>query len=223
VRREDTDGDLGYAGEGHHSPQLGVVKGEGRMEEPAHVETSARIVSSPAAAAEARLTRAGEAILTEVIAPPPVVGEVAAGEVTAADVSSDPLGQEDTREVTVKTTGETSARVEASESPELAAPSAQTIMSTFGMGIGMAAGPLLFGAASDSGKAPQGPLTARAAGSERGEASPAPDAAAKGASGEKIHVATAGSSAGSLSSASQLQQEWADTASSIETSGKLKA
>jgi hypothetical protein len=96
-------------------------------------------------------------------------------------------------------------------------------MSTFGTGIGAAAGPLLFGAASNSDKAPQGPLTARAAGTERGEASPAPDAATKGASGEKIHVAAAGSGAGSLSSASQLQQEWADTASSIETSGKLKA
>jgi hypothetical protein len=80
----------------------------------------------------------------------------------------------------------------------------RTIMSTFGTGIGAAAGPPLFGAASDSGKAPQGPLTARAAGSERGEASPAPDAAAKGASVEKIHVAMARSSVGSLSSASQL-------------------
>jgi hypothetical protein len=40
---------------------------------------------------------------------------------------------------------------------------------------------------------------------------------------EKIHVATAGSGVGSLSSASQLQQEWADTASSVETGGKLKA
>jgi hypothetical protein len=96
-------------------------------------------------------------------------------------------------------------------------------MSTFGTGIGAATGPLLFGAASGSGKAPQGPLTARAVGSERDEDPPAPDAATKGASGEKILVAAAGSGAGSLSSASQLQQEWADTASSVETNGKLKA
>jgi hypothetical protein len=96
-------------------------------------------------------------------------------------------------------------------------------MSIFGTGTGTVAGPLLFGATSNSGRAPQGPLTARAAGSEHGEASLAPDAAAKGDSGEKIHVATAGSGVGSLSSASQLQQEWADTASSVETSGKLKA
>jgi hypothetical protein len=33
----------------------------------------------------------------------------------------------------------------------------------------------------------------------------------------------AGSGVGSLSSASQLQQEWADTASSVETGGNLKA
>jgi hypothetical protein len=38
-----------------------------------------------------------------------------------------------------------------------------------------------------------------------------------------ILVATARSGAGSPSSASQLQQEWADTASSVETSGKLQA
>jgi hypothetical protein len=113
--------------------------------------------------------------------------------------------------------------VEASEPPEPAAPSVQTIISTFGTGIGTAAGPLLFGAASDSNKAPQGPLTARAAGSERGEAPLASDAATKGTSGEKIRVAAAGSGAGSLSSASQLQQEWADTATSVETSRKLKA
>jgi hypothetical protein len=60
-------------------------------------------------------------------------------------------------------------------------------------------------------------------GSDCGEASPAPKAATKDASGEKIPAATAGSGVGSLSSASQLQQEWADTASSAETSGNLKA
>jgi hypothetical protein len=91
------------------------------------------------------------------------------------------------------------------------------------MGIGVAAGPLLFGAASDSDKVPQGPLTARAVGSDRGEASPAPKATTKDASEEKVTAATARSGVGSQSSASQLQQEWADTASSAETSGNLKA
>jgi hypothetical protein len=161
--------------------------------------------------------------LTEVIAPPPTVGEAVSGEVATANASSDPPDQEDNGAVAVKTTEETSARVEASDPPEPAALSVQTVMSSFGMGIGVAAGPLLFGAASSSDKAPQGPPTVRAAGSERDEAPPAPDAAAKGASGEKTLVAMARSGAGSLSSAGQLQQEWADTASSVETSGKLQA
>jgi hypothetical protein len=99
----------------------------------------------------------------------------------------------------------------------------QIVMPMFGTGIGAAAGPLLFGAAFGSDKAPQGPLTARVARSEHDEAPLAPDTAAKGASGEKILVATAGSGTGSLSSASQLQQEWADTASNVKTRGKLQA
>jgi hypothetical protein len=60
-------------------------------------------------------------------------------------------------------------------------------------------------------------------GSDRGKASPAPKASTKDASGEKIPAATARSGVGSQSSVSQLQQEWADTASSTETSGNLKA
>jgi hypothetical protein len=205
VRREDAGGDLGCAGEDRHFSRLEVVEGEGRTEELVRLEVPTGIISGSAAAAEAGLTRAGEAILTEVIAPPPVIREAATGKVTAADVSSDPLSQEDTREIAVKTMGETSACVEASEPPEPAAQSARTIISTFGTGIGAAAGPLLFGAASDSDKAPQGPLTTQAAGSEHGKASLAPDAATKGTSGEKIHVTAARSGTGSLSSASQLQ------------------
>jgi hypothetical protein len=92
---------------------------------------------------------------------------------------------------------------QASSSPE-PAPSMQAVMSAFGMGIGVAAGPLLFGAASDSDKAPQGPLTARAVGSDHGKASPAPKVATKDASGEKVPAATAGSGIGSQSSTGQL-------------------
>jgi hypothetical protein len=223
VRREDAGGDLGRAGEDRQSSRLEVVEGEGRMEEPVRPKASTGIVSDSAAAAEAELTRAGEAILTKVVTPPPTVGEAVAGEVVAANASSDPPSQEDTRAVAVKAMGETSPHVEASEPSEPAALSVWTVMSIFGTGIGAATGPLLFGAASGSDKAPQGPLTARAAGSERDEAPSAPDAATKGASGEKICVAAAGSGVGSLSSASQLQQEWVDTASSVKTSRKLKA
>jgi hypothetical protein len=59
--------------------------------------------------------------------------------------------------------------------------------------------------------------------SERGEASPAPEAVSKDTSREKIPATAAGSGVGSLSSASQLQQEWADTASSAKTGGTLRA
>jgi hypothetical protein len=223
VRREDTGGNLGRAREDRRSSQLEVVDGEDRTKELVRSEVSTGIASGSAIADGAGLIRAGEAILTEVIAPPPIVGEAASAEIAAANASSDPPGQEDTGVAVVKTPEETPARVEASDPPEPAALSVQTVMSSFGTGIGTAAGPLLFGAASGSDKAPQGPLTARVAGSERDEAPPAPDAAAKGTSGEKTPVATAGSGAGSLSSAGQVQQEWADTASSVETSGKLQA
>jgi hypothetical protein len=58
--------------------------------------------------------------------------------------------------------------------------------------------------------------------SEHGETSAAPEVAIKDASGGKAPATAAGSSVGSLSSASQLQQEWADTASSVDAGGKLK-
>jgi hypothetical protein len=59
-------------------------------------------------------------------------------------------------------------------------------------------------------------------GSERGEASPAPEVATRDASRGKAPATTVGSGVGSLSPASQLQQEWADTASSAKAGGKLK-
>jgi hypothetical protein len=91
------------------------------------------------------------------------------------------------------------------------------------MGIGAAARPLLFGAAFDSNRTPQGLLTARAVGSDHSGASQTPKAAAEDASGDKVSTAVARSGVGNPSSASQLQKEWADTASSAETSGTLKA
>jgi hypothetical protein len=58
--------------------------------------------------------------------------------------------------------------------------------------------------------------------SERGETSPAPEVATKDISRGKAPAAAAESGIGSLSSASQLQQEWADIASSVEAGEKLK-
>jgi hypothetical protein len=201
VRREDVSGDLGCTEEERHAPQLEAIEGGGRMEELVHPEAPTSVATCPATAAEARLVRAGKAILMEVSMPPPAIGEATVGEVTAADASSDLISQEDAREVTVKAMKEAPVRVGALEPSEPAAwassspkptPSARTVMPTFGKGIGVTAGPLLFGAAFDSEKVPQGPLTALVVGSDRGEASPAPKAATKDALGEKVPAATAG-------------------------------
>jgi hypothetical protein len=56
VRRKDTNGDLGRAGEDHQSSRLEVIEGEGRTEEPVCPEATTDIVFGSAAAAEARLT-----------------------------------------------------------------------------------------------------------------------------------------------------------------------
>jgi hypothetical protein len=58
--------------------------------------------------------------------------------------------------------------------------------------------------------------------SKLGDDLPAPLAVTRGASSGKALVTVSGSSIGSLSSASQLQQEWADTASSADAGEKLK-
>jgi hypothetical protein len=81
---------------------------------------------------------------------------------------------------------------------------------------------LLLGLVSGSGKASQGLLTTWVARSERGDGLPAPEVVTKGASSGKALVTVAKSSVGSLSSTSQLQQEWADTASSADVGAKLK-
>jgi hypothetical protein len=87
----------------------------------------------------------------------------------------------------------------------------------------VAAGPLFIGLASNSGEIPQGPLTTRVVGSERGEASSAPEVATRDASRGKAPATAARSGVGSLSSASQLQQEWANTASSAEAGGNSRS
>jgi hypothetical protein len=222
VHREDAGGDLSRAGEDRRSSQLGVIEGEDRSDDPVHSEVSTGTASGSVAADGAGLIRVEETTLPEDIAPPPTVGDAASEEAATANVSSDPPSQEDRGAVAVKTTEEALARVETSDPPEPAALSMQTVVSPFGTGTGAAAGPLLFETTSGSDQAPQGSLTARAAGNEHDEAPPAPNAAAKGAPGEKTPVATAGSGAGTLSSTDRLQQEWTDTASSAEASGKLQ-
>jgi hypothetical protein len=63
MRREDVGGDLGHAEGECHTPQLEASEGGDRMEELVRQKAApASIVTSPAAAAEAGLTRAEEAI-----------------------------------------------------------------------------------------------------------------------------------------------------------------
>jgi hypothetical protein len=50
-------------------------------------------------------------------------------------------------------------------SPELA-PNTRAVAPVFGAGAGVAAGPLFFGLASNSGEVPQGPLTTQVVGSD---------------------------------------------------------
>jgi hypothetical protein len=91
-----------------------------------------------------------------------------------------------------------------------------------GTRAGVTVDSLLLGLVSGSSKASQGLLTTRVARSKRGNSLPAPKVVTKGTSSGKALVAMAESSIGSLSSASRLQQEWADTASSADVGEKLK-
>jgi hypothetical protein len=101
-------------------------------------------------------------------------------------------------------------------------PSVQDAVPAAGARAGVTVDSLLLGLVSGSGEASQGLLTTRVARSERGDGLPAPEVVTKGPSSGKALVAVAESSIGSLSSASRLQQEWADTASSVDVGEKLK-
>jgi hypothetical protein len=89
-------------------------------------------------------------------------------------------------------------------------------------GASAAADCLLFRLVANSGDASQGLLTTRVAGSECSGTLSAPEVGIQDASRGKAPATAAGSGVGSLSSAGQLQQEWADTASSTDAGEKLK-
>jgi hypothetical protein len=216
ARREDAGSDLGRAEEDRRSPQSELVTSEARAEEPVRPEAPANAASSPAATTKAEPTQAGETASAEAVVSPPAIGEVTMGDVAATSASSDPPSQEDMREAVVKTVEEAPAPARLLEPSEPAArtpsssevaPNPRAVAPAFGAGAGVAAGSLFFGLASNSGEIPQGPPTTRVVGSERGEASPAPKVATRDASRGKAPATAAGSGVGSLSSASQLQQE----------------
>jgi hypothetical protein len=101
-------------------------------------------------------------------------------------------------------------------------PSMQAVMPAARIRAGVTVGSLLLGLACSSSEASQGLFTTRVTRSELGDDLLAPEAMTRGVSSGKALVTVAGSSIGSLSSASQLQQEWVDTASSADAGEKLK-
>jgi hypothetical protein len=98
----------------------------------------------------------------------------------------------------------------------------QDVVPAAGTRAGAAVDSLLLGLVSGSSEVSQELFTTRVARNERGDDSPAPEVVTMGASSGKALVAVVESSIGSLSSASRLQQEWADTASSADVGEKLK-
>jgi hypothetical protein len=97
----------------------------------------------------------------------------------------------------------------------------QATMPAAGAGAGTTVGSLLFGLASNFDGASQELLATRVTRDDRDDNSSAPEVVAKGASSGNAPAAVAESCVGSLSSASRLQQEWVDTASSADVGGKL--
>jgi hypothetical protein len=211
---------------------LKFVAGDTGAEDSACLEVSVGIVPHLAAAPEAESALAEGTILVGVVTPSsPATESVMARDNAAIHASPDPPSQEGTHEVTAGATEEALVRTRSLELPGAATqtppslelmPSAQATVPVAESTAGTNADSLLLGLVSSSGEASQGLLTTRAARSERDDDSPAPVVATKGGSSGKALVAAATSSVGSLSSASRLQQEWADTALSADVGEQLK-
>jgi hypothetical protein len=229
MRRGDDCGDLGHAEERDHALQeearkveegaAGLIR-QGMAAEDAAANADVAAEAGPGQTEEATTE---EITATEVIAPRTTTDETVAGEAIAAEVSSGPAGQEELREVAEEAMKEASAGAETLEPPEMAvqassstAPALGTKAGTPvpGMGIDKVADPPCVGTGADPEKVSKEILAARTGEGDRGEASVTPGASAKSTSGGKTFAASTGSGAGSQSSASQLQKEWVDTASS---------
>jgi hypothetical protein len=123
---------------------------------------------------------------------------------------------------------EASADAETLEPPKMVARASSSAAPTPGMKAGMpvpdmeidkAADPPCAGTDADPEKVSQENPAARIGEGDHGEASVIPGVDAKSASGGKKFTASTGSGAGSQSSTSQLQKEWAATASSAGSGG----
>jgi hypothetical protein len=220
ARGEGVGGDSGRVEDVHRSPRLRFVAGDTGAEDPARPEVPADAVPHPVTSPEAGSTPVEETAPVEAdLPPPPATDEAPAGNDAAICASPDSPSQESAREAAV---GETEkAPVPALSNLELA-PSVQATVPATGSRASAIADSLLLGLVSSSGEPSQGLLATRVPRSERGDGSPAPEVLTEGASSGKALVAAAESNIGSLSSASRLQQEWADTASSADVGEKLK-
>jgi hypothetical protein len=208
ARGEEVGGDSGRVEDVRRSPRLKLVADDTGAEDLACPEVPADAVPYPVASPD--------------MSPPPATDDATAGNDTAICASPDSLSQGSARETAA---GETEKApvpaVEALSNLELV-PSMHATVPAAGSRAGAIADSLLLGLVSSSGEASQGLLATRVARGERGDGSPAPEVVTKGASSGKALVAVAESNIGSLSSASRLQQEWADTASSADVGEKLK-
>jgi hypothetical protein len=158
-----------------------------------------------------------------VVTPPsPTTEGVTAGNDAAIRASSDLPSREGASEAAAGTTKEGPGPAALTPSSFELVPSMQDVAPAAGTRAGVTVDSLFLGLVSSSGKASQGLLTTRVARNEHGDDLPAPEAVTKGASSGKALVAVAEPSIGSLSSASLLQQEWADTTSSADAGEKLK-
>jgi hypothetical protein len=211
---------------------LKLVAGDTRAEDAAHPEVPADAVPHPVAAPETGSTPAEETTSDGVVTPaPPTTGVVTVGDDAAIHASSNLSHQEGAREVVAGAAEEAPVHVRPLELPGRAAqtPSSLELVSsvqgavpTAGTGAGATADSLFLELVSISGEASRGLFTTRVARSERGDDLPTPEAVTTGTSRGKALVSVAEPGIGSLSSASQLQQEWADTATSIDAGEKLK-
>jgi hypothetical protein len=223
ARREEVGGNLGRIEDDRGSPRLKLVASKARAEDPARPEVPVDAVPCPAAIPEVGSTPAKETAPAGAdLSPPLATEDVTAGNDAAIHASSDPPSQESARETVAGEAEKAPASaVQAPSNLELV-PSVQAAVPAAGTRAGVTIDYLLLGLVSSSGEASQGLLTTRVVRNEHGDDLPAPEVVTKGASSGKALVVVAGSSIGSLSSASQLQQEWADTASSADAGEKLK-
>jgi hypothetical protein len=230
---EDAGDDLGRAEEESHVPQVKAGEARGgaaELDRPEIVVAGA--TTNAGITAEAGLAQTEGAATAEVVASRPATDEAAAGEIATAEASSGPNGLGDLREAAGEVMTEVPMSMRVSEPPAVVTQAASTLELASSattdapapeMETGVTTGSLFFGATSNPERASHGAHDARMVESNRGEASPTPRAAAKGASGGKALTTSTGSGVSSQSSAGQLQKEWADTASSAGPKGSRES